>query len=161
MTRKGFKESVFFALFIIVIHAFPIAQVVIGINYWDQEKHCPGANLGLLLVVGGCLHLVPAIRCIFCRTPYADDADDDDEPPGCLMKLLAVAEIAWVIIGSVIVFELYPRVTYNTVPGRGEDYCNVTLFRLVLWQVSAMLAFMVFGAIFLVSKFCKAVLCLR
>jgi len=153
---------------VLLFQCIPIAEVVIGTLYFD-DQYCPQENIALLLVVGGCIGIVTGLLEGCCGGRQIQDRKESggggvtvtageerkQMSPGAqvLVNLLRIASLCWLIASAVIVYRFYGDVSYAD---GDPNFCEPLMYRFLFWIVTISLAILAMVPVVLCCACCVA-----
>jgi len=147
-----------FAFLLVLLNSVPIATIVIGAVYFDSS-YCPAESIALLLVVGGSISLVQGlvestVRLIgIWRLRHGESATTHNHPVIQITNLiLRLSSFGWLIATCVIVYRLYPKVSFDE--NNADYYCQPILYMFSFWLVTVTLVCMGLIVVLLLCSCC-------
>lgn len=152
---------------IMFLNLIPISMIVVGALYFNRELYCPADNIALILVIGGSINLVQGMAESILRfvglwkSRNANiEYTTHNHPAIQIMNMiLRLTAFGWLIAASVIIYRIYPQVTFeNTV--EPDLYCHPVLYGFGFCVVTVTLVFI--GLAFALLSFsCCCILCIK
>ncbi|XP_063694821.1 transmembrane protein 272 isoform X1 [Bolinopsis microptera] len=118
--------------------AFPIAQLVIGLQNQDQ---CTINNkIPLFLIVSGACGCAAAVLQIMDQMCCSDTDSSGERRSKCpclgfILHLLNLFCFAWFICGNVWVYKIHKTVDYDD--PASEEYCGKLVYLFAFWSITA------------------------
>jgi len=153
-----FKAGFCGILLLAILNIIPIAYIVIGVIYWDKKENCTAADIALLLVIGGSVHLLQGVTSSVLK--YFESRQNGRNNPisgksyvNLFSSFLQLFILCWFIATCYITYSLRSHVDYNKNGADEKDYCNRVLYNFTFWTLTA---YFIFLGITIGTLFCIA-----
>jgi len=142
--------------FVAALMAFPIAQLVIGLQNKDDCKI--NDKIPLWLIVSGACGCAAAVLQIFDQLCCSDTSEGERKSKcpcvGFILHLLNMFCFAWFICGNVWVYKIHKTVDMDD--DTSEDYCSKLVYLFSFWSITAV--YIIMGATCVIGCGCVCIM---